>query len=446
MTDLAWIAAPLAGCLVAVGILGVLGLHILRRQVIFVDLALAQIAALGATYAFFLGFEPESLAGSGFALLFCFGGAALFATARAHEARLPQEALIGICYVVAAAAAVLLVDLAKDPHGAERIRFLLVGSIVWAKWSEIGLAATVCGGVGVFHWAFRRPFALATSDPAALARTGRSVVLWDLLFYASFGVAITSIVRLIGVLLVFSYLIIPGAVAALFFETTRARLAATWGIGAAVSFVGLLFGYEHPPGPVIVACFGVVLAVALIARSVLDAERPARRALQTTGGVALLLLGLGALPSLVGERAAHADHEDQDVHLHPGTRHPDEHTGRVDEGSHHHPELAPSGGEEAALGSRDALSRQEAIDRLVVAPSDRSTTLLLGHLPGEADEELRLRIAVALTVRGVDEGRAELARLATAATVPIVRLLARAELDATAVDPPYPAAPPADPR
>ena len=410
MTDLGWLAAPLAGCLVAVGILGYLGLHVLRRQVIFVDLALAQIAALGATYAFFLGLPPDSLAGSGFALLFCFGGAALFASARAHEARLPQEAIIGICYVVAAAVAVLLVDLAEDPHGAERIRFLLVGSIVWAKWGEIGVAAAVCGGVGLFHWVFRERFALATSDPAGLQRLGASLVLWDLLFYASFGVAITAIVRLIGVLLVFSYLIIPGAVAALFFESTRGRLAATWGIGAGVSVVGLLFGYEHPPGPVIVACFGVVLALALVVRSALDAERRGLRALQLGGGLALLLVGFAALPSAL--RDSHATSEADDGHDHPAE------------------EVATD--EAAALASADSLSRQEAIDRLTADSSERSTAMLLGHLPAESDEELRLRIATALVARARPEGRLELQRLAAGATVPFVRLLAQAELDAVA--------------
>ena len=465
MTDLGWIAAPLAGCLVAVGILGALGLHVLRRQVIFVDLALAQIAALGATYAFFLGFEPESVAGSAFALLFCFGGAALFATARAHEARLPQEAIIGICYVVAAAAAVLLVDLAKDPHGAERIRFLLVGSIVWAKWGEIGVAAAVCGGVGAFHWVFRRRFELATSDPAALQQLGGSLLLWDLLFYASFGIAITAIVRLIGVLLVFSYLIIPGAVAALFFARTSARLVAAWGIGAVVSFVGLLFGYEHPPGPVIVCCFGVVLAVALMARSVLDSERRGLKALQLAAGAALLASAMVALPSLLRAPSRHAAHGDEELHLQAGELQADPALGRRDAGDsgrsrasdrdpsgpgdadgHQHLELPATGGESAALASTDALSRQEAIDRLVAEASERSTALLLEHLPAETDEELRLRIATALAGRARSEGRAELERLATGATVPFVRLLARTELSAAATaPPPSPAAPLADP-
>ncbi|MCP4873779.1 MAG: metal ABC transporter permease [Proteobacteria bacterium] len=431
MSELGWIAAPLAGCLIAVGILGYLGLHVLRRQVIFVDLALAQIAALGATYAFFLGFPPESLAASAFSLLFCFGGAALFAATRAQEGRLPQEAIIGICYVVAAAAAVLLVDLARDPHGAERIRFLLVGSIVWAKWAEIGVAAAVCGGVGLFHYVFRDRFELATADPDALRAAGSSLVLWDLLFYASFGLAITAIVRLVGVLLVFSYLIIPGAVASLFAQSVRGRLITTWSIGAAVSVVGLLFGYEHPPGPVIVACFGVVLAVALMARSALDASNPAQRALQLAGGATLLVVVFLKLPSLVGGDVEHGHEDESGVHHHVGDVHHDEEEDHpaADAGLHHHPELAPPAGEGPALSSSDPLTRQEAIDRLAADESEASTALLVAHLPKETDEELQLRIATALHRRGQDEGHRALEALAAGAEVPFVRLSATSELD-----------------
>ncbi len=429
-----WLLAPLAGCAVAVGILGYLGLHVLRRQVIFVDLALAQIAALGATYAFFLGFSPESAAASVFSLLFCFAGAALFAVTRAQEGRLPQEAIIGICYVVAAASAVLLVDLARDPHGAERIRFLLVGSIVWATWAEIGLAAAVCGAVGAFHWVFRERFAQASWDAGALKAAGASLVLWDLLFYATFGVAITAIVRLIGVLLVFSYLIIPGAVASLFFDTMKARLLATWGLGLAVSFAGLLFGYEHPPGPVIVACFGAVLAVALLARAALDADRPAVRGAQLAGGAALAVVVFAALPGLVGGGAAH--HDDGTVHHDDGERHHGEHEAEAghdahaeppphDAGIHHHPELPPAAGEEAALASPDALTRQEAIDRLVADKSDASTAILVAHVPGETDDELVLRIATELQARGHDVGDAALRQLAVEAEIPFVRLQAQ---------------------
>ncbi len=402
MTDVAWIAAPLAGCFVAVGILGHLGLHVLRRQVIFVDLALAQIAALGATYAFYLGFPPESLAASGFSLLFCFGGAALFAATRAHESRLPQEAVIGICYVVAAAVAVLLVDLARDPHGAERIRFLLVGSIVWAKWTEVAVAAAVCGAVGAFHFVFRERFEQATADPEALRAAGASLLLWDLLFYAGFGLAITAIVRLIGVLLVFSYLIIPAAAASLFAAGPRARLLATWSIGAVVSVVGLLLGYERPPGPVIVACFGVVLAVALMARAVLDAEHRGRRAARIGGGAAALVAAAVALPML--SKPSADEHHDHDHHEH------------VEE-------------DEAAATSADPLARQDAIDRLTAERSHASTAALLRLLPRETDEELRLRIAVALHHRAAPEGRAALVDLAAEAEVPFVRLSARSELD-----------------
>jgi len=416
VTELSWLAAPLAGCAVSVLILGYLGLHVLGRQVIFVDLALAQIAALGATFAFYLGFDPESGMASVFALLFCLSGAAVFAGTRAQEHRLPQEAIIGICYVVAAAGAILLVDLAHDPHGGERIRFLLVGSIVWATWSEIGVAAVVCAAVGIFHVVFRKRLAQASFDMAGLREEGASLVLWDLLFYASFGVAITVVVPMIGVLLVFSYLIIPAAVALLFFDGHRARILVTWGLGLAVSVVGLLFGYEHPPGPVIVACFGVVLAVALMLRSVLDAPRPAARALVLGVGVVLLVVSFRALPTVLNVQGGHSEHEHEHVNDRPV------------------PQPAAAGGSakvssqseslDRELSSDDLLVRQRAIDRLVDEATDRSTQLLLAQLASETDDELSLRVAAALHTRGRAEGRAGLERLSTESSVPFVRLKA----------------------
>jgi len=425
VTELSWLAAPLAGCAVSVLILGYLGLHVLGRQVIFVDLALAQIAALGATFAFYLGFDPESGMASVFALLFCLGGAAVFAGTRAQEHRLPQEAIIGICYVVAAAGAILLVDLAHDPHGGERIRFLLVGSIVWATWSEIGIAAVVCAAVGIFHVVFRKRLAQASFDMEGLRHEGASLVLWDLLFYTSFGVAITVVVPMIGVLLVFSYLIIPAAVAVLFFDGHKARILVTWGIGLAVSVVGLLFGYEHPPGPVIVACFGVVLAVALMLRSVLDAPRPAHRALALGVGVVLLVVSFRALPTVLNVEGGHSEHEHD--HEPPKDLSLAEPAGLGPDGSSasaSSDESAESESLDPELTSEDLLVRQRAIDRLIDDASDRSTQLLLAQLARETDDELSLRVAAALHIRGRAEGRAGLERLSTESSVPFVRLKA----------------------
>ena len=423
MTELSWLAAPLAGCAVSVLILGYLGLHVLGRQVIFVDLALAQIAALGATFAFYLGFDPESGMASVFALLFCLGGAAVFAGTRAQEHRLPQEAIIGICYVVAAAGAILLVDLAHDPHGGERIRFLLVGSIVWATWSEIGVAAVVCAAVGIFHVVFRKRLAQASFDMAGLQEEGASLVLWDLLFYASFGVAITVVVPMIGVLLVFSYLIIPAAVAVLFFDGHRARILVTWGLGLAVSVVGLLFGYEHPPGPVIVSCFGVVLAVALMLRSVLDAPRPAHRAMLLGVGVVLLVVSFRTLPTVLNVEGGHSEHGHQHAKDLPDSMP----AGLGTDGSpagRSVDESTESESIDGGLASEDLLVRQRAIDRLVKEASERSTQLLLVQLARETDDELSLRVAAALHTRGRPEGRAGLERLSTESSVPFVRLKA----------------------
>ena len=255
---------PFLACLVLTGIHVYLGLHVLARGVIFVDLALAQVAALGITVAFLAGHSIQSDAAYWYALAFTVGGALLFSVSRLRRAPIPQEAIIGIVYAVSAAVAVLVVD--RAPQGSEHIKQLLVGSILTVTPTEIGALAILYAAIGGLHWAIRRPLLQISFDPEAALSQGRSVRWWDFLFYASFGLVVTSSVRIAGVLLVFSYLIVPAAAGALLTSSVAGRLLIGWGLGFLVSVAGLTASYlwDLPTGAAVVTTFGALLgAVAL---------------------------------------------------------------------------------------------------------------------------------------------------------------------------------------
>jgi len=312
-----WMILPILACAVIVLTLGWFGLHVLERGVIFVDLALAQVAALGTTWAVYLGHEPEGHVAFGIALCFSFVGAIAFSAARVFEARVPQEAIIGIAYAVSAALGILLVHFAADPHGGEKIEHLLVGNLVWIQPREVAVLAGVCAAVGVVHALVSRHTLRVTFAPEDARAEGMNIAAWDVFFYLSFGLALAAIVSASGVLLVFSYLVIPAVVARLFFRGVRLRLIAAWTLGLAVSVAGVSVSYEHPPGPVIVAFFGGALAIAL---AVYALRAHGSRALAGIGAgalaVAVVLGGSAAIPASADhDHAEH--HEEGDDHDHP---------------------------------------------------------------------------------------------------------------------------------
>jgi zinc/manganese transport system permease protein len=251
---------PFLACLVLTGVHVYLGLHVLARGIIFVDLALAQVAALGITVALLAGHAIQSEAAYWYALAFTLVGSIVFALSRTYRAPIPQEAIIGIVYAVSAAVAVLIVD--RAPQGSEHIKQLLVGSILTVTVREVVVLAFLYGIVGALHWAFRRPLLQISFNPAEAADRGRWVRWWDFLFYASFGFVVTSSVQIAGVLLVFSYLIVPAAVAALLTQSIIKRLALGWTVGFIVSIVGLFASaaFDLPTGATVVTTFGVLMA------------------------------------------------------------------------------------------------------------------------------------------------------------------------------------------
>jgi zinc/manganese transport system permease protein len=269
MDVLSFLAAPFIASLILTGIHAYLGVHVVERGVIFVDLSLAQIAALGASVAIIYGADPHTATAYWVSLGFTFLGAFVFANVRAKHSRIPQEAIIGICYAVASAATILAMS--KATGETEHLKDMLVGNLLFVSWHEVWKTALLYGAVGLFHYRFRKNF-LAISMNHDMERVGgMSVRFWDLLFYGSFGFVVTSSVAIAGVLLVFCYLIVPSVAGMLFAKTIGKRLAIAWTMGTLVSALGIYLSVklDLPTGAAIVCTFGIVLAVMATAKALL---------------------------------------------------------------------------------------------------------------------------------------------------------------------------------
>jgi zinc/manganese transport system permease protein len=266
MEILPFLLWPFVASLILTGIHAYLGVHVIERGVIFVDLALAQIAALGAIVAILVGIDVHGTGAYWLSLAFTFIGAAIFALARTQAGRIPQEAFIGIAYAVASAAAVLVMS--KATGETEHLKDMLVGNILAVDRAEVAKTALLYGGIGVFHYLFRGHFLLISTDPARAESRGLNVRFWDFLFYASFGFVVTSSVAIAGVLLVFCYLIVPSVGAMLFAKRVGWRLAIGWMMGTLVSALGVCFSVwlDLPTGATIVCTFGVVLVLMFFVR------------------------------------------------------------------------------------------------------------------------------------------------------------------------------------
>jgi zinc/manganese transport system permease protein len=273
---LAFLAPCFVASLILTGIHAYLGVHVVERGVIFVDLSLAQIAALGGTIALLMpasGGDPHAPIVYWISLAFTFLGALVFSTIRSKRARIPQEAIIGICYAVASAASILA--LSKATSESEHLKDMLVGNILAVSWGEVGKTALLYGAIGVFHYVFRRQFFAISLDHRQAGHAsaqGLSVPFWDFLFYASFGFVVTSSVSIAGVLLVFCYLIVPSVAAMLYADSIGKRLAIGWSMGTLVSALGVYLSLklDLPTGATIVVTFGLVLIIMAAVRPLIQ--------------------------------------------------------------------------------------------------------------------------------------------------------------------------------
>jgi zinc/manganese transport system permease protein len=270
---IAFLAPCFAASLILAGIHAYLGVHVVERGVIFVDLSLAQIAALGATIALLLPFsngDPHAPMVYWISLAFTFMGAFVFSTIRSKRARIPQEAIIGICYAVASAASILAMS--KATSESEHLKDMLVGNILAVSWAEVTKTAILYGVIGAFHYIFRHKFLAISMNPTQAEAQGVSVKFWDFLFYASFGFVVTSSVSIAGVLLVFCYLIVPSVAAMLYADTIGKRLAIGWSMGTIVSALGVYLSLrlDLPTGATIVCTFGLVLIIMAAVRPLIQ--------------------------------------------------------------------------------------------------------------------------------------------------------------------------------
>jgi zinc/manganese transport system permease protein len=441
---------PFLACLVLTGIHVYLGIHVISRKVIFVDLALAQIAALGATVAFLAGYDPRTPGAYWFSLAFAILAAVIFALTRTRSEVIPQEAVIGLAYATASAAAILMADI--SPHGAEHLRDLLAGSIVWVTPEQILKTFVFYTVIGLFHWRFREKFLLISLHPEEAYARGVHVRLWDFWFYLSFGVVITSSVQIAGVLLVFCYLVAPSVFAVMFFDDLKRRLVTGWIMATLVSAIGLLFSYDRPSGPTIMVAFALTLALGGVGRAVTRGARPYRGLALTAAAGAAVLLGGWALARVsstpqafapaVLARSAPAEAPGEGAgHAHRDAEAEHELTGEIDElraalrDTHENvrvravKELARTGDPRVLPDLVDALHDQAAAVRetaavLIADTGSGSALPALKHGLRNLDEDewVRLRIAEAVVRLGDADGFPVLLELAREGAAPLTRL------------------------
>ncbi len=407
--ELKWMLLPFLACLVLSINHVYLGIHVIARKVIFVDLALAQIAALGATYALMLGYDPygDSLKVSLFSLAFTFVGDGAFAIARMRKEKVPQEAFIGIIYAAASAAAILL--LSKSATGGEEIKHMLVGDVLLVSLPTIINMTLLYGSIGIFHIVFRKKFLAISLDPERAEASGINVRLWDILFYMSFGVVITKSVGIVGVLLVFSYLVVPAVIAQMWCESVRARLLLGWLVAILASTAGIVWSFysDYPTGPAVVVMLGIFLIISSIVYYIRHAPAPGRAVVNVAGMMlfgALFISGLAyfkkTVPASVTPKAGPVDlllnalAEDDEAHQLDAARHL---------GDMHDPRIVPAltnllmrtKSEQVVEATVEALSKQQ---------DPRAIPALRHAAQGKFDPFLKLSIARAQMALGDREG------------------------------------------
>jgi zinc/manganese transport system permease protein len=291
---------PFAACVAFVFIHAYLGVHVLRRNIVFADLALAQLSALGATFAFANGYSPTSVAGFGYALLFTAIGAALLTMTRGLARFVSQEAFVGILYVVATAATILVID--RSPQGAEHVKKILIGSILTVGPPELAKFAALYAAIGFLHWFLRRPLLAVSSEAQPAGRSMLMVSIWDFLFFLSFGIVVTSSVTTAGVLLVFSFLIVPAVIGSIFSNKMHVVLAVAWGVGILASAVGIAGSYvfDLPTGAAMVTAFALLLVLAGLVKALVFVGAEQRRAnvnvaIRTASALVLALVLVSSL-------------------------------------------------------------------------------------------------------------------------------------------------------
>ena len=252
---------PFLACLLLPWLLVYYGLHIVKREIIFVDLALAQVAAVGNCIAILMGYTNHDWQTYASAVGFTFVGSVIFTLTRTRSHRVPQEALIGIVYVVAAALGILL--LSRSPEGNEELRRTLIGDVLLVTRAEVWKTLALFVVIGVLHYIFRRQFLAISFDPKGELAQSKRGPWWDFLFYVLFGFVVTSFLQIGGVLLVFTFLIMPSVAANMLSRSLPVQMGIAWLFATTGSVCGLVLSYkmDFPAGAAIVCMLGALLLV-----------------------------------------------------------------------------------------------------------------------------------------------------------------------------------------
>jgi zinc/manganese transport system permease protein len=241
-----------------------LGLHVLARGIIFIDLALAQVAALGISVAFLLGEEAHGMAAQAYAFVATLVAAFAFAGLRRVEGKTTREVIIGCVYVVTTALSIVI--LSRSAQGMEELKSIFNGNILWVQWQEISIIATCYAALSVLHILYRDRFYRLSFDSDGVERPS---FFWEFLFFASFAIVITLAVSVAGVLLVFAFLIIPAFSASILSASFGSRLLIGWALGLLGCAMGLWlsFSADLPIGATMVTVMGIVPIAAYCLRS-----------------------------------------------------------------------------------------------------------------------------------------------------------------------------------
>lgn len=414
--ELKWMLVPFLACFVLSSILIYLGIHVITRKVIFVDLALAQIAALGATYAVTLGYDPnsDSLWVALFSLAFTFVGAGAFAIARMRRERVPQEAFIGIIYAVASAAAILI--LSKSATGGEELKHMLVGDVLLVSLPSVISMAILYGCIGIFHVIFRKKFLAISLDPETAESSGINIRLWDILFYMSFGVVIVKSVAIVGVLLVFSYLVVPAVIAQMFSDTVVGRLLLGWLVAILASMAGIVWSFysDYPTGPAVVVMLGLFLIFSSIVYYIQHAPVKGRAVINVTAIVLFSALFFSGLSYFKKTNSSAVVSKLAPIDLLLSEIKTDEEAHQLDAVSHlgdmRDPAIVP------ALADLLSRARSEqvveaTVEALRKQKDPRAVSALQRAAQGDYDDFLKLSIAKAQLALGDRDGFATLVRV-----------------------------------
>ena len=256
-----FLSPPFAICLLLVGVLSYFGNHILKRGIIFIDIALAQIAALGTMIGILIGLNAESMTITFFSLGFTMLVVSMFPLLKSEKEGIPIEAVIGVTYGLSLALSITLAE--KIPGGSNFIKETFTGNILWTTWREVYVSFALFFAVGVVHVIFRKKFIdLSSNNAGYMSKT--EFMLLDFLFFISFAIVVVKAVTIGGIFVIFAFLIAPASIAAIFGDTWRTKVLISWGAGFVGAVLGIFFSYQFdlPNGPTIVVALGGCLIIA----------------------------------------------------------------------------------------------------------------------------------------------------------------------------------------